>query len=130
MDRAWGAGAGLGEPGKGMPWYISIFAAGRSRSQGVRLSAGLPHGGLGGLPHESCDVAVADVNVWRARVYILFSAADEITAKGTDKVTAENTAEAAQGPAGRNAWRPHAGSRRKGKRRKDGGGREERGPGH
>ena len=42
-----------------------------------------------------CDVAVADVGVWRARVYILSSAADEITDKVTDKVTAENTAEAA-----------------------------------
>ena len=40
-----------------------------------------------------CDVAVADVGVWRARVYILSSAADEITDKVTDKVTAENTAE-------------------------------------
>ena len=42
-----------------------------------------------------CDVAVADVSVWRARVYILSSAADEITDKVTDKITAENTAEAA-----------------------------------
>ena len=45
--------------------------------------------------YSRCDVAVADVSVWRARVYILFSAADEITDKVTDKVTAENTAEAA-----------------------------------
>ena len=46
---------------------------------------------MGSVISSRCDVAVADVSVWRARVYILFSAADE----NTDKVTAENTAEAA-----------------------------------
>ena len=56
-----------GCPGPGQRLQIAgLFGTGRSRSQGVRRSAGLPHGGRGGLPHErvaKCGRRCAPLNL-------------------------------------------------------------------